>query len=190
MTVGRPISKKILQYRAIKKHLKSGLSANQIQKKLREEKLGIRRKKLLQEIRLIEKREKPLAQRQKYIPLKYRKRLAPPPKIKTESIFRLCVVMNNVPISSRLFNRNYLGMRICGFSFNPSLLDIGKLKEELYKQVEHYIKYNRSVWWWTPEIGIKYVEEINIHNPQMLNSRWIFRVEKDGIEKYERSGFL
>ena len=62
---------------AIRTYAKQGYSANKIQKKLKSQGLGIRRKTLLSEVRKI-KATKPKAQPQKYTPKKYRKRISPP----------------------------------------------------------------------------------------------------------------
>lgn len=63
--------------RTIKGYIKQGYSANKIQKKLQKRGLGIQRKKLLAEVRKI-KGKKPKANRQKYTPKKYRRRISPP----------------------------------------------------------------------------------------------------------------
>jgi hypothetical protein len=62
------------QNKAIRGYVKQGLSANKIQKRLQKQQLGIRRKDLLGEIRKI-KHQKPKADRLKYTPRKYRKRV-------------------------------------------------------------------------------------------------------------------
>jgi len=62
---------------AIKGYVNQGYSANKIQKNLTKQGLGIQRKKLLAEVRKI-KGLKPKADRQKYIPKKYRRRVSPP----------------------------------------------------------------------------------------------------------------
>lgn len=60
------------QKEAIQGYAKKGYSANQIQVKLRERNMGLRRKILLTEVRRI-KGQKPKAETVKYIPKKYRK---------------------------------------------------------------------------------------------------------------------
>ena len=55
---------------AVSKYVKEGYSANQIQVMLREKHMGMRRKVLLTEIRII-KHQKPKAEPAKYIPKKY-----------------------------------------------------------------------------------------------------------------------
>ena len=62
---------------AIKGYVKKGYSANKIQKSLKKQGLGIQRKKLLAEVRKV-KGTKPKANRQKYTPKKYRRRVSPP----------------------------------------------------------------------------------------------------------------
>ena len=62
------------QHKAIRTYVKQGFSANKIQKNLSKRGLGIRRKTLLAEIRKI-KRQKPMVDRLKYTPRKYRKHL-------------------------------------------------------------------------------------------------------------------
>jgi len=62
------------QTKKIRGYVKQGFSANNIQKRLQKQHLGIRRKVLLAEIRKI-KRQKPKADRQKYTPRKYRKKV-------------------------------------------------------------------------------------------------------------------
>jgi len=57
---------------AIKAYVKQGYSANKIQKKLKSQGLGIRRKTLLSEVRKV-KGTKPKAHPQKYTPKKYRR---------------------------------------------------------------------------------------------------------------------
>lgn len=59
------------QRNTIRTYVKKGYSANKIQKKLKSQDLGIRRKTLLAEVRKI-KGKKPKADRQKYTPHKYR----------------------------------------------------------------------------------------------------------------------
>ncbi len=61
--------------KVIRGYVKQGLSANKIQKRLQKQHLGIRRTVLLAEIRKL-KGQKPKADRQKYIPKKYRKRVS------------------------------------------------------------------------------------------------------------------
>lgn len=190
--MGRKQTRKTRSLKVIKTYVKKGYGSNEIIRRLKKRNLGLRRKKVLEEIRLIKKQELELAKRQKYIPKKYRKRIAPPPPIKIKNIYRMCVIMNNIPVSSRPFNRNYLGMRVCAFSINEQFLNMNldNLKQVLLREIEQYIGYKRGVWWWDAEIGIEFPTEIQLHNAQALNGRWIFRVEKDGVEKYERNGIL
>jgi len=67
------------QIKAIRGYVKQGFSANNIQKQLQKQHLGIRRTVLLAEIRKL-KRQKPKADRKKYVPKKYRKRVRKIPR--------------------------------------------------------------------------------------------------------------
>ena len=62
---------------AIKTYVKQGYSANKIQKKLKNQGLGIQRKKLLAEVRKA-KGKKLKTNSKKYTPKKYRVRISPP----------------------------------------------------------------------------------------------------------------
>lgn len=63
--------------RLIREYVKAGYSANRIQKTLSQKGLGMRRKDLLAEIRRVKGvRRKPYVER--HIPVKYRRRVAPP----------------------------------------------------------------------------------------------------------------
>ena len=66
----KPISKR--QIKAIRSYVKKGYSANQIQVKLKNQNMGIRRKVLLAEVRKV-KGQKLKAGTAKYIPKKYSK---------------------------------------------------------------------------------------------------------------------
>jgi hypothetical protein len=82
----RPISKR--QIKAIRSYVKKGYSANQIQVKLKNQHIGIRRKVLLTKIRII-KHQKPKAETVKYIPKKYAQapRVKAPPRKRLRPFF-------------------------------------------------------------------------------------------------------
>lgn len=193
----KPLSRKTRSLKAIKRYVKSGYSTNEIQRRLRQRDLGMRRKRILEEIRLLKKREIIPEKRQKYIPLKYRKKLVSAPKAKIVKLYRACVVMNKagfpqVPITSRPFARNYLSFRVCGFHVDKGYLSAqtDRLRQILIRETEIYVGYKSSDWWWEVELGYEYPTEISVSNANFLNRRWIFRVEKEGRELQERSGYL
>lgn len=190
--MARKLSRKTRSMKAIKYYVSRGYKTNEIQRRLIKRNLGVRRKNLLKEIRILRMIPEP-KDREKYFPKKpHRGKITPVKITKYNVLYRACVVMNNIPVSSRPFNRNYLGMRICGFSFDSDFLSnqIGRLKQLLIREIENYVGYKQGEWWWDSEIGVEYPNAISVYNPDFLNGRWIFRVEKEGREINSRSGVL
>lgn len=187
----KPLSRKTRSLRAIKRYAKKGYSSNEIIRRLKKRKLGMRRKRVLEEIRLIKQKQVKVNQ-YKYTPKKYKKTLVSLPKVKIIKLYRACVVMNNVPISSRPFHRNYLGFRVCGFHVDKGYLSdmVSRLKQILIRETELFVGYKTGDWWWEVVIGTEFPTVINVPNAQFLNGRWIFRVEREGREIRERTGYL
>jgi len=170
-----------------------GMSANKIQKFLQSQGLGIKRKKLLAEVRSIKGLPEP-KDREKYFPKK-------PPKapkkwkkraLKVGQIYRGSLIISNVPLHSTPFNRHYLGFRLNIFSYdkNEVYSALRSMKEEFIKMVAKKLKsypyadekYNEQV------LGTEKVIKINVTNPDNLNGRWLFAVEEKGSDIDSESG--
>jgi len=185
---------KVEKYKAIKWYAKRGYGANEIQRRLKERGLGVRRTRLLEEIRLIREIKITPEKRKKHIPKKYREpkiRLPPPRKI--GRIYRVSCIISDVPVHSRPFKRNYIGFRLQAFHFNSKYLrnQISVLKNMVIKITSEYLGYDVTGWdGFDFIIGVEYPTEILIGYPDRLNNRWIFRVETKGTEIYSRDGYL
>ena len=190
----RPKTRKTKSLISIRNYIKRGLTANEIQRRLKKRKLGMRRKRILQEIRLIKKQKLTPEKAQKYIPKKYRKEkpiFPPPPKM--EIIFRLSQIISDVPVHSKPFARNYLGFRLQAYHINKNVLSSKRieLKNMLLKLTSDYLGYDILDWeGYDVYIGVETPTAIMTANRKMINNRWIFKVEKQGIEKYSKSGYL
>lgn len=189
--MGRKPTKRTQATKALKEYASKGYSANKIQKLLKSDGLGMRRQRILQEVRLA-KNKQVKENRFNYVPQKYRK---PYIKIgKQTYLFRVSLILNDVPIHSKPFQRNYLGFRLQAFSTNEKLLrsKMSHLRSLLIELVEKYIGYRNSEWWFSDStyIGYEYPVLMSVSNPYFLNNRWIFRVEKEGREIKSGSGNL
>lgn len=190
--MGRKPTRKTKALKALKWYASRGFSANEIQRGLQKRNLGMRRKRILEEVRLA-KEQKVKTDRYKYIPKKYR----PPDYIKVgrqKYLFRCSLILNDVPVHSKPFKRNYLGFRLQAFSTNQKLLraKIPQLKNLLISLVESYLGYPSSEWWfsYSTYIGYEYPTLTPVNNAHFLNGRWIFRVEREGREVKYKSGML
>lgn len=180
---------KIKQYRAIKWYVQRDYSANEIQRRLKERGLGVRRKRLLAEVRSIKKIEITPEKRIKHIPKKYREKYIPPLPLIGE-IYRVSVIIPSIPVHSRAFRRNYLGFRLTAFSYSRKLLydKIRELKIRLIEKAGSFIKSKAYIEEFF--IGVEYPVLISVSNPKFLNGKWFFAVEKEGKEQYGESGYL
>lgn len=179
------------QLRVIKWGVKAKLSANQIQKQLRAKGLGIRRKVLLEEIRVIKKKKITPEKRKKHIPKKYREK---PKRIiirEPTTLFRVSYIITDIPVHSKPFKRVYLGFRLTAFSISSDFL-ISRhdyLKRLLVKLSNEYLGSD-ILGWENYDVTIGIERPTRILVSQNLNGVWIFRVEQEGSEIYSRSGRL
>lgn len=188
---------KIKKYRAIKWYVNRGYGANEIQRRLKARGLGIRRKILLTEVRTLRKETITREKRIKHIPKKYRRKEVKPRKkwiekvkIEAKQIFRISLIIPSLPVHSRAFKRNYLGFRLNAFGFDKDYLfnQLSGLREILIKETGKYIgsmPYARE-----QVIRVEKPVLINVLNPNYLNGKWFFAVEKEGKEQYGTSGNL
>jgi len=184
---------------AIKNYLKRGYSTTKIQKRLSKRKLGVRRKVLLQEVRLIRGIKISEEKRLRAIPKKYRK---PEVKIikkwvdrvKVDVIFRVSYILQDIPIHSKPFKRNYLGFRLQAFSLDKEFLkqQHNILKDILIRETNKYLGFKcmENFNWNHVILNIESPTAISIHDALRFHNTWIFRVEKEGRELYSRSGRL
>ena len=188
---------KAKQYRTIKEYVDKGYSANRIQKELRKRKMGIRRKRLLAEVRSIKEITITKEKRIKHIPKKYKRKIVVKEKwelraLKEERkpIYRMSLIIPSLPVHSRAFRRNYLGFRLNAFSFDKDYLLSKRaiLKEELIKRTGKYI--GSLVYAQEQVVRVETPTSINVLNADYLNGKWFFAVEKEGKEEYGVSGNL
>lgn len=191
----RKQSKTTQRNKRLKWYVKSGFSANKIQKMLTKSGYGVRRKVLLAEIRLIKKQQIIQEKRTKHIPRKYRKqegqKFLGPQRI--FQLYRISLTITNIPVHSTYFNRNYLGFRLQAFHIDKNYLAdrIIKLKLELLRLTNEFLHSNIEQWTgYDCYIGTEYPILINVTNPQALNGRYIFVAERDGKELYSKGGFV
>lgn len=186
-------ARRTLALEKIEQYYKKGYSANKIQKSLQKENLGMRRKSILAEIRLIKKQRLEPAKAQKHIPKKYRTTLVSKRISRPETVYRVSFIIQDVPVHSKPFRRNYLGFRLTAFHVNPNVLINNEraLKNTLIKLSSEYLGYDILDWEnYTVYIGSESPVQINIPDVRYFNGKWVFRVEKEGRELYERSGYI
>ena len=109
-------------------------------------------------------------------------------------MFRVSLILNDIPVHSKPFARNYLGFRLQAFSTNGKRLNayIPKFRELLLDLIEQYLGYKESEWWFkgSSYIGYEYATLTPVNNPYFLNNRWIFKIEKEGREIRAKSGLI
>lgn len=185
-------SKKTKQYRIIRDSVSVGMSANKIQKLLQDVGLGVRRKKLLAEIRSIKKLPEP-KDREKYFPKK-------PPKVRREKwkkkalkigqIYRGSLIISSVPLHSTPFNRRYLGFRLNIFSYDKNAVydALRNMKKQFIKMVGDKLK---SLPYADEQVmGTENPTKINVANPNSFNGKWFFAVEEKGSDIDSESGYI
>jgi len=201
-------SRKTKQYRIIEAGISVGMSGNEIQKLLRENSLGIRRKTLFAEIRSIKAkgltkkqqkimREKYEKKRIKYTPKKpseVRKEKWKEKALKMGQIYRGSLIISSVPLHSTPFNRRYLGFRLNIFSYDKKTVydALDSMKEKFIemcgekKRLESrpYAKESYEI------LGTEKVVKINVTNPNSLNGKWFFAVEEKGSDIDSESGYI
>jgi len=185
----RILSKKTKQYRMIEEGISVGMSANKIQKFLRSQGLGVRRKKLLAEIRSIKGITISKEKRKKSIPKKYRKKIIGGIG-KIGQIYRGSLIISSVPLHSTPFNRHYLGFRLNIFSYykNDVYSAMRNMKKQFLKMVGNKLK---SFQYASDQIlGTENPKKINVTNPNNLNNRWFFAVEEKGSDIDSESGYI
>ena len=189
--LGRPKEKKAKQLDAIRWYVSRKFSSRQIQKKLRKRGLGLRRKTLLHEIRIIKDVKVTKEERERAIPKKYRKPIfLVPPEI--DRIFRTSIILQDIPVHSRLMKRNYLGFRLQAFSLDKEYLiqQYRHLKDILMKETNKYLGFvaMENFNWNHRVLGIEKCVLIPVSNTRRFHNIWIFRVEKEGSEIYSKDG--
>lgn len=197
--IGRPKEKKTKQLIAIKGYLKKGYSTTKIQKRLSKRKIGVRRKVLLREVRLIKGIKISKEKRLRAIPKKYRKPKVKVVKkwvdrVKVDVIFRVSYILQDIPVHSRPFQRNYLGFRLQAFSLDKEFLkqQHKNLKEILIKETNRYLGFNcmENFNWNHIILNMESPTAISLHGALRFHNTWIFRVESEGRELYSRDGRL
>ena len=192
----RKLTKRTASFRQVEDLVKKGYSANKIQKELQNQKLGFRRQKLLLEIRLIKNLEHTLTiekrqeMRQKYTPIKYRKEFGGGQYPKKENkLYRMSFIIQDVPVHSTPFRRNYLGFRLNVFHINPEYLKYHSrnFKDILLRETSNYLGYDICDWEnFDCYIGTESPTQINAN--LTLSGKWVFSVERDGKELYSKNG--
>ena len=193
-----PKTKRMIKTERIRELVKLGYSSTKIQKTLSSEKLGVRRKVLLTEIRNIKQQKEPTqTKRLRSIPKKFRGAgfgVSPVPTKEDNQIYRYAVIINDVPVHSKPLKRNYLGFRLLGYYKDKKKLNsaIPRLKDLCLANASQYLGYNILDWsGFELYYGKEYPVQIITHNANMLDGRWTFKVEKEGREiGSEKSGFI
>lgn len=181
--------KKILS--KIKEYINKGYSANKIQRELQKEKLGVRRKALLLEIRRMKKYKVSLAEKQKHIPKKYRRKIIREPIRKPEIVYRISYIIPSLPVHSKPFKRRYLGFRMVAFSNSITKLRSNRafLRRKLIEYASAFAGGNVLSWNnWEVSIGEEPPTQVVV-NSNLIDT-WNFAVEEEGKEQASRSGNL
>lgn len=187
-------SKKTKQYRMIEEAVSVGMSGNKIQKFLQSQGMGIRRKKLYEEIRAIKKQTVSEEKRKKSIPKKYRKeeriRKWREKALKVGQIYRGSLIISSVPLHSTPFNRRYLGFRLNVFSYDKKTVydALRDMKKQFIRMVGDRLK---SLPYADEQVmGTENPTKINVTNPDSLNGKWFFAVEEKGSDIDSESGYI
>lgn len=160
---------------------------------LRENGLGVRKKKFYEEWRTLTKKEISKEKREKSIPKKYRKKAEKKWKEKAlgiGQIYRGSLIISSVPLHSTPFNRHYLGFRLNVFSYDKKEVSsaLNSLKKDFLKKVGDYL---RSKAYADEQImGIESATKITLTNPEQYNGRWFFAVEEKGKDIDSDSGYI
>lgn len=169
---------KRLRDERLSQYISEGYSANEIQRKLSAEGLGMRRKVLLSYIR----EERGLAKRREgieYVPTIK--------ESKFEGLFRLSLVILDLPIRSSKNNPNYYGFRLTAFSLSRDLLLAreNQLKKLLLDKANGQVGYDIREW-------DNYEFHIGVESPTFIpmsesetfsrNGHWYYYVEHNGQE--------
>lgn len=192
------ITKRTASFREIEVLVSKGYSANKIQRELQKENLGFRRQKLLLEIRLMKNQEHKLTPekrqewKERYTPKKYRKPEAGKIGIREkDKIYRMNIVISDVPVHSTPLNRNYLGFRLTAFSYSSADLNSQylQLKQILIRLTSEYLGYDILDWEnYDCYVGKESPVMMNVSNAHSLNGTWLFKVERNGNGVYENNG--
>lgn len=169
---------KRLREERFKQYVEKGYSANKIQKLLKDENLGMRRKVLLTRVReergLRKRREgteyKPILKEHKF-----------------KGLYRMSLIILDLPVHSTKTKPNYLGFRLTAFSLSRDLLLArqNQLKRTLLDKTIEYVGYDIRNW-------DGYDFHIGTENPVFIpmsedeaftrNNTWVFVVEQNGFE--------
>lgn len=187
-------SKRTKTYRMIEEAVSVGMSGNKIQKFLQNQGIGIRRKKLYEEIRAIKKQTVSEEKRKKSIPKKYRKeeriKKWREKALKVGQIYRGSLIISSVPLHSIPFNRRYLGFRLNIFSYDKKAVydALRDMKKQFIRMVGDRLKSKP----YADEqvMGTEKPTKINITNPDSLNGKWFFAVEEKGSDIDSESGYI
>lgn len=207
----RKKGKKSLRHGIIIGGVRKGYSSRKIQEKLRESGLGLRRKELLREIRIIKYSKTKIIEGKKVtiwhkpkgyeerakksIPKKYRKRIIEEEQVRFKEqnkIYRMTLVIRDVPIHSEPFDRHYYGYHI--FAFSTSLSELHRneksLKDDLIDKASNYVGFDITQHPAYDGIHIEKPKLIYVSNALRLNGRMIFRVEHNGKEEWSSEGVI
>lgn len=187
-------SKRTKTYRMIEEAVSVGMSGNKIQKFLQNQGMGIRRKKLYEEIRAIKKQTVSEEKRKKSIPKKYRKeeriRKWREKALKVGQIYRGSLIISSVPLHSIPFNRRYLGFRLNVFSYDKKAVydALRDMKKQFIRMVGDKLKSKP----YADEqvLGTEKPTKVNVTNPDSLNGKWFFAVEEKGSDIDSEGGYI
>jgi len=192
------LSKRRKQLKIIRSSVLAGKTGKEILKELRSQKLGMRTQTLYDEIRSY----KGLKPSDKKVKKKTKQQKLRVQDIDFDIIYRMSFIIRDVPLHSRVLARNYLGFRLTAFSYDKKYLEqnekylAGKLLELASKycatryglkditENENWVRYRTKY----DMTNIENPVEVAFNEAKRYNNRWIFRVEKDGVEQYNDEG--
>lgn len=179
---------KTQKFRAIKEMTLEGYSSKRINRILKEiYGSGIRRTRLLQEMRAIKEDRKKI-DREKYIPKKYRKyKKAGFGEI--GKIYRGSLIISSVPLHSKPFDRHYLGFRltIFGYSRNDVKSAMNAMKDKFLDMVATKLKSENYAKEQT--LGTENPRLITATNTDSLNGKWFYAIEEKGKDIDSKDGY-
>lgn len=198
MSESSRLSKRRKQLKIIRSGVLSGKTGKDIQIELREQKLGMRTKTLYDEIRSF----KGLKPSDKKVKKKTKQEKLNISDKDFDIIFRMSFIIRDVPLHSRVLARNYLGFRLTAFSYDKKYLEQNEkyLATKLLELASKYayskyslkdITENENWVRYRTKYDMTFIEspvEIVWNHAKRYNNKWIFRVEKDGVEQYSDEG--
>lgn len=186
----KPRSKQTKRHEIIVNAVSVGMSGNKISKLLREQGLGVRNKKLYEEIRSVKGETISKEKSKKSIPKKYRKKDKGSGFGKIGMIYRGSLIISSVPLHSRPFDRHYLGFRLNIFSIDRNTVyrSLRDLRRMFIKKVGNYVKSFQYAQ--DQVMGIENPTKITVNFPERLNNKWFFAVEEKGRDILSEDGYI